>query len=91
MADGDDHVGKFAEAQEHIADIGSLELDLLEPRLFGVIATLQVIGAGIAELVALVVDQPQVHEARELAAHDLEDAGQIGVVGQFVEACRPRR
>ena len=85
VADGNDHVGKLAEAEKDVTDVGALELHLLKPGLLGIVASHQVVGTGVADLPARGVDEAEVHEAGELAAHDLEDALQVGVVGQFLE------
>ena len=87
--DSDDEVRNLAVSHEDVADVDAVALDCIEPGLVLVVNCFEqaVIGADIGEMVALVVDDADVHVGVGLGMHDLKDLVEIGLVGQFLRRC----
>ncbi len=62
--DGDDHMGHLPETHEDVADILAPAQHFVEPGLLVVVEPLQVVGTGVSQLIALAVDDAQVHQSQ---------------------------
>ncbi len=62
-------MGHSPESRVDIADVLALGHHLVEPRLLGVVEPPEVERADVGQMIALVVDDPQVDQAQHFAAH----------------------
>ena len=83
----DDEVGKLAVPHEDVTDMHALGPDLVEPGLVLVVHGNEqvVVGADIGEVVALAVDDADVHVGIGFGVHDFEHPTEVCLVGQFRE------
>jgi hypothetical protein len=83
-------VGYLPEAHKYVADKFPLAQYLVEPGLLVVVETFEVVGAGVGQLVAVPVDDAQIHQPEAIGPLvDLpEQAAEIFLNAEFFEGLR---
>jgi len=87
MLDGYREVRRVAEPEEYVAGVGAAASNLVEPILITVVASLELVGTGVAQLTAVVVDDSEINEGSDLerAVEIRDDPGECGAIAQLGE------